>query len=489
MSFSIFLRKIYIILIFKLIFFSGSSMAGADIRVSDVSALSDNSDVSYVASISSCGQLNSIEAGSASELVTYTNDDVTLNPDFPSQCLLQFSLSGAARLSPTVKLTYQDGTIENFSESFVYEDVAPQISFSKVSILGESDQQKLVVEVEASDNQDIAYVSFSVVGLNASYLRSVGGVVAEAKEKSFVDDTQRVYPNNNSQSVFQLTIPLKNSLSNEQIAFDTIVLSDITVVDASGNHTSISKLSFTGDSIEESANALVVSNSKIVINNALQTPVIIPAVEFQFRGLVNLPGAGNGITYVSSHPDLVNVTSSGVLYALQETEAEEVIITVSYDGLGSVDVPVEADFSKTMVGISLAGVDANNPFVLSSLNTFYDLPEMVGVFDDGSTTVISGHWSPVIVLNSSMSAYIEKNNNNQIKSSVVISESKIYGLHLSLAELPGVVADISVIAIDEAPTVSLSVPNNIVYDTNLLLSAAVNDDVGISQVEFFSIVL
>jgi hypothetical protein len=394
-----------------LVLLSFPSLADIDIRVGDIAALSsETSDVNYVANISSCGNLINIQAGTLEQLIDYTNEDVVYDKSLNNHCYLNFSLSGGNRFNPTVKLTYQDGSVKDVSESFVYEEVAPQLAFSKVSITGEPGKQNLVVEVIASDNQDIAYLSFNVIGLNASFLRGVGGVVAEAKKQAFVDDSQRVYPVDDSQTTFQLSTPLKTALSNDQIAFDTMVLSDITVVDASGNHTSMSKISFTGDSIEERANALVVSNSKIIINNALQTPVIIPSVEFQFRGLVNLPGAGNGISYASSHPELVNVTSAGVIYALQETNDidEDVSITVSYSGLDSVIIPVEVDFNKEMVGISLAGVDANNPLVLPSLNTFYDLPEMVGVFSDGSTTSISGHWSPVITLNASMTTYLAK---------------------------------------------------------------------------------
>ena len=70
-----------------------------------------------------------------------------------------------------------------------------------------------------------------------------------------------------------------------------------------------------------------------MINNVLQTPVIVPAVDFQFRGVVSLPGLGNNITYVSSHPELIGVTQSGLVYALEETQGEQVFISVSYPGL------------------------------------------------------------------------------------------------------------------------------------------------------------
>ncbi|MCI2285222.1 Ig-like domain-containing protein [Colwellia sp. MSW7] len=487
MLFGFYLRKIFIALSFIIVFFSSFSKADVDIRVSDVRALSNGVDVDYVASISSCGDLTQIQAGTSTKLINYTHDDIVYNPTRPSQCYLHFSLSGAGRFSPVLSLTYQGSDAESYSESFSYEDISPELSFNSASIIGEANEQRLIIEVEATDNQDITYISFDVVGLSAAVLRNSGGVVAEAKESSFASTTvaQRVYPISDTQTTFQLSIPLNQSLSMDQIAFDTLILSDITVVDASGNHDSISKVAFTGDSIQETANALVVSNTQIVISNALQTPVIIPAIEFQFRGVVSLPGAGNGISYASSHPDLVDVTSAGVIYALKETAGQQVSITVSYAGLESVIIPVEVDFSKEMVGITLEGVDVNNPLTLPSLNTYYALPEMVGVFDDGSTTSLSGHWTPLISLNPSMSAFLEKNTHQQIKSSVIITEGSDYGLRLSLQELPGVFADIRVKAIDKAPSIELDVPSNIFSDNDLLISAVVNDDVGINQVQFF----
>ena len=124
------------------------------------------------------------------------------------------------------------------------------------------------------------------------------------------------------------------------------MLVDAFVVDASGNHASLSKVALTGDSISEQANALIVSNSKIVINNVLQTPVIKTSINFQFRGVVDVSGAGNGIQYTSSSPDLIGVTEAGIIYPLKETQGAPVYITVSYQGLEPILIPVEVDFTK-----------------------------------------------------------------------------------------------------------------------------------------------
>lgn len=57
-------------------------------------------------------------------------------------------------------------------------------------------------------------------------------------------------------------------------------------VDASGNQKSFSTIAFTGDNVDEVANSLVASPSRIIFTNLLETATIGPSVDFQFRGLI-----------------------------------------------------------------------------------------------------------------------------------------------------------------------------------------------------------
>ena len=390
--------KAYKKLLFTSFFVSASVFADVDIRVADTSLGDTNGEVEYVAAFSNCTSLSSVKLGSAEHL---TNADLT---DFkgisgvPNGCSTTFTLSaGQTSGAPVVEFTDSAGQ-QTVTEFFYHEDNLPSLSFQGVEIIGNDGNQILLVHVDASDDTDITYLSFNVIGVGASDLRRAGGVIAEAKESAFVRTRSpvRVYPSTDYQTSFVFSIPLERNLSGEEIAFDAVVLLDIAVIDAFGNHRSISKVAFTGDSIQEEAKSLIVSNTGIVINNILQTPVIIPTVDFQFRGIVSLPGLGNNISYSSSHPELIGVTQGGLVYALAETGDQQVSISVEYPGLPSVTIPIEADFSKSLVAISLEGVDSETPLVLPSLNAFYPLPELQGVFDDGSRTIISGHWTPFI---------------------------------------------------------------------------------------------
>jgi hypothetical protein len=462
------------------------SVTQADIRVAYPSTLGNVDQIDYVASISDCPDLAAIRAGETGRFTDYDSDSVSYDPALPGRCFLSFAVSGVNRFSPVVEIVTTDASVEVFSEHFVSESNPPALTFTSVSIAPDGSGQRLVVEVEATDDQDLAYLSFNIVGLRASTLRANGGVIAEARQDAFAETetAQRVYPEDDSQTVFSFSLPLISPLSAEEIAFDAIVMADIVAMDASGNHTTLSKIAFTGDSIQENVLGLVVSDTTLVINNPLQTPVIVPAIEFQFRGLVQLPGSGNGISYQSSHPELIGVTAGGLVYALGETGDETVTITVEYPGLPPATIPVVADFSKNLIGLAVAGVDADNPLVLPSLNTFHALPELQGIFDDGSYTVISGHWQPVITIDPLATSYISMDHLHRVRADVAIPVEAPAELTVHLQELPEVSVRIPVAAIDAAPEIELTVPSQVKSQTDLILVAQATDDVGIKNVQF-----
>ncbi len=460
-----------------------SVYASVDLRINDPAVLNGSSEIQYTAAFSNCDDLISVSVGTSESVQSIELQDLILEG---TSCAVSFSVDGDSRFSPLVEFRSRSTGLQTHGETFVFEQITPNLEFIDVQIVGEAADQSLIVNVRATDDTDISYLSFDVVGLRASDLRQAGGVIAEAKRSAFVSTAspQRLFPNDDSQIDYRFSIPISGSLSAEQIAFDTIVLVNVMAVDSSGNHASLSQVAFTGDSIQEEALALIVSNTGIVINNALQTPVIIPSVEFQFRGVVPLEGAGNGVSYQSSHPNLIGVTNAGVVYALEETGVQDVNIIVSYPGLPDVSVPVEADFSKTLVGIGIQGVSPDTPFVLPSLNRFFDLPEIQGVFDDGSRTAITGIFTPVISISNSLSAFLELNSSQELRANVAIDDSAPALLNLSLAELDGLSSVLPVAAIDGEPEINFELPSSIESNTELLLQANVSDDVGIAQVNF-----
>ncbi|MGK0440210.1 MAG: hypothetical protein ACJATK_003177, partial [Paracoccaceae bacterium] len=295
-----------------------NSYAQTDIRVADPASLAGNGSVRYTATVQSCSSLVSLSAGSGTRFEEVNPDNWLVDSRGTDDCSYSFALNDGERLAPAIRGQRQDGSTFAANEDFVSETNSPTIEFDSVAIEGSGDAQQLIVTVSANDETDIAYLSFSVLGLNASDLTTSGGVIAEARNTAFVKtlEPQRLYPKQEGQTSYSIALPLNRVLSDQEIGFNSVVLLDVAVVDASGNQAVLSKVAFTGDSIEEKALALIVPTTPIIINNALQTPVIVPAVDFEFRGIVNLAGIGNGISYTSSHPALIGVTRDGTIYAL-----------------------------------------------------------------------------------------------------------------------------------------------------------------------------
>ena len=468
-----------------LCFVSTAVLADIDIRVA--SPLNPaNIQTNYTLTVSDCSSVATIQAGTNSVLQSYSVADSRRDLSQPNNCLIDFSLAGPEQLAPAAKIVLIDGTRVEHSEQFSYDDLAPSINFKDVLINDTAGQQHLIVNVEAQDDVDIHYVGFNVVGLKASDLRTAGGVIAEARKTAFAqtDALQRIYPILEGQKQYFISLPLKENLSADMIAYDAIVLVEAYAVDASGNQNSLSKVAFTGDSIQEQAKSLVVSNNKILINNVLQTPVVNVAVDFQFRGVVDLTGPGNGVQFSSSHPELFGVTNGGVIYPLAETNGVSAFVTVTYPGLDAATIPVEIDFSKTLTSIQLKGYDANSPYILEKLNNYFALPELEGVFNDGTRAQISSSWSPIITVRSVYESVLEKNRLNQLRARAVIPRESPAYLDISLKELPNISSAIPLAAKDGLPSIVLTLPTTIQPPQELTVKANVEDDVGITNVQF-----
>lgn len=230
------------------------SVADIDIRLASKFNEVDD-DLAYIATFDSCSRLATIEAGSVSSKSAFTNEVTNLDASKPDTCSIDFSITGAERFSPQINLTFIDGSTEIHSENFSSDAVPPTVSFQNVAIASSGETQALITTVNASDNIDLSYIAFSVIGLRASDIRAAGGVIAEARKLSFADSkgAVRVYPYSNDQTEFQYSLILDSMLSADEIAFNGVVLIEAYAVDASGNQTSISKIAFTGNDIQEEA--------------------------------------------------------------------------------------------------------------------------------------------------------------------------------------------------------------------------------------------
>ena len=443
--------------------------------------------VDYVARISECGSLAYIKAGSSSNLIEFTAQQTSPVVGKLSACEIQFSLYGGERYAPTVELSFLNGDVKNHSEIYFDEFDSPNLSFNNVSFVDKNDQQYLVINVSADDNSDIAYIGFEALGLRAYKLRLVGGVLESAKKDAFANTggSIRVYPDEEGQSEFTYAIPVTQALSAEAIAHDALVILDLIAVDSSGNHSTYSKIAFTGTDVAEEIYSLTTMPDNIILSNSLETVSIVPTVDFQFRGPTSLAGENNLVSYSSTNTSVVAVTAGGVVYPVAESSGQTASILVSYPGLDTVEIPVTVDYTKFLTGLVVNGVDGSNPLVLDSLNTFYSLPQVMGQFNDESTSVLSDRLKVALSVSPESASILEINESNEIKSKAILTSDSPVLLTVYLTAKPEIQVMIPVISTDAIPSVSLSVPTSVKVGTDLELVVDASDDVGIANITYW----
>ena len=481
-----FLRVFYIGLFVLAAGVSGAfADVGIDIR-SDGILLQDQDPVSYVAAIDNCTDLMTISVEAGNTRQTVSPADTSRIAGSSSGCELQFEGTGVDRLTPRVTLILTDGTTRIHSESFQIEKNAPQLTFEAVRLAEVNGRQYLVISASATDDIDLNYLGFDATGLRASDLRAAGGVVARARQQAFAatNGLQRIYPISDDQQLFELSLEVSSELSAAAIAHDGVVLVDIVAVDASGNQTALSKISFTGEDVVEAAADLQVQPGRIIFTNLLETAAITPSVDYQFRGRTPLPGPGTGVSYASSHPDLIAVTAGGIVYPLAETAGETVSITVSYPDLAPVAVPVEVDLSKYLTALEMDPFNAQGQWVLERLNGWFAWPNVVGVFDDGSRSEISSQFALEYILDEGAVGIIEIDSKNGLRSKAIVPSTTPAQLTVRLKHQPDILALVPVVAVDALPTVKLDLPAQVKAGSTLVLSADAGDDVGLSEVRF-----
>ncbi|HED52412.1 MAG TPA: hypothetical protein ENI83_02530, partial [Gammaproteobacteria bacterium] len=440
----------------------------------------------YVATISDCTNLTSIELTNGGLQSTVLPNETDRVEALPLGCQISFTATGADRLNPGITLNNRDGSVQVHTEAFAVEANAPALTFDTVGLQLANDQQHLITRVTAFDDTDISYIGFSVTGIRASELRAAGGVIDKARETAFAATrgTVRVYPQQEGQSAFSLALPVNTVLDSDVIAHDGVVLLDLVAVDASGNRKTVSKIAFTGNDVAETAQAMVVSPSRILFTNLLETATIVPSVQFQFRGLTALPGSGAGVQYSSSNPDLIAVSNSGVVYPLAETAGQAVTISVTYPGLPAVEVPVETDLSKTITGLQVDAVNANGSFVLPRLNQKVTLPKVFAVFSDGTRSEIGSQFPLSYALGPGTAGILELDDESRLIARAIFPADAPAVLNISLANQPAVSVALPIEAVDALPDVSFKTPSSIEAGATLSLDAQVSDDVGIREVRF-----
>lgn len=469
-----------------------TASAALDIRVSGL-LIEGQDRTSYVVRVPDCRELSSIVIGSGTTLETRGVD--AAEPAEGTACEFAFEATGAVRLTPTVTAHYADGSSETHTETFAVDDAAPALSLDGVSFVDVGGRQHLVVALDSSDDTDVSYVAVSAIGLRASSLRAAGGIVEQAKGEAFADSGGfvRVAPTADGVGRFTLTVPVGTlsatgevlgELDAAAIGSDGLVLVEAHAVDSSGNQTSLSRIVLTGEGVDEAVNGLSVLPERILFTNLLEMATIVPLVDFQFRGPTPLPGSGSGVRYESTHPAIVAVTSSGLVYPLAETAGTDVRITVSY-GAFSVEVPVEVDPSKSLVGLRLEGLDGAGRWVLPSLNERHPIPSVTGLFDDGTEAAVGSQFALDFVVDVAGSGIVELDPDEGVLASAAIGDGAPVDVTVQLNSSPSIGTTVPLVAIDALPIVSLGLPSRVGVGETLLIAPRVRDDVGIAEVRFF----
>lgn len=471
----------------------GWSMALAEVNINirtDRVLADGQQQAEFIVALDDCRDIRNIEISAAQLQLTLAPAEFTPLAGVPDGCRYSFAAAGDSledgqwRFRPQIQLRFNDDSIQTYAEEFYYETTPAELNFSGIQLITSDGRQHILVSAGARDNVDLQYVGMSLTGLKASDLRSAGGVVALARQSAFVDTggTRKVFwPA--ARGEYQLSLPLNYELDPDTIAHDGVVLVDLVAVDASGNQRTVSKIVFTGEDVAEDALSLTVRQERIIFTNLLESVALIPMVEFQYRGATDLSGRGQGVSYASSHPDLVSVSEAGLVYPLAETGGQQVAIQVSYPGLDPVNVPVEVNPTRQIVGLQAAGPTDGEPWVLERLNTRFPLPRIIAVFDDQSQSEVSVPSDLAYQLDRQATGILDLDPQQGLLAHAAIPAGNPLYLTVTLSRA-NIALDIPIAAIDAQPTISLLAPGQVRVGQQLTLGTDPADDVGIAEVRF-----
>ncbi|MBN2671877.1 MAG: hypothetical protein JXX29_09390, partial [Deltaproteobacteria bacterium] len=464
-----------------------------DIRVNGILQAESNW-TSYIVYVSDCSRVLSLNSYNGEQTDVQTVENSIGVSDIADGCEFLIEQSGEEHLSPQIELLFADGTTQSYEEYFSIESNAPELIFDEsqgVALQQVNDSQMIILQFTAEDDVDLSYLSYEFTGLRGSDLRAAGGVIDVARKTAFAQTkgAMRLYPRADMQRVFTAQIPLADGVIEDNEFYQNgLLFVEIEVVDASGNVNSISRMFTPGGELQEEALSIAAFPENIVFTNIAESIQIIPRVEFEFRGETELLGAGHGVQYSSSHPELVKVTTAGVVYPLVESTTEAITITVSYPGVPfPIEIPVQIDTNKNITSLRAGGLDEQGQFVLPRLNKQFDFPRLLAVFDDGSESALTSQLSITWSLDTSAQGILEIDSDEILARAAVSSDTPLY-LHaaIELPDLTHVSADIPIAAIDAIPTASIQVSSaHVKVDEPLVISADAEDDVAVGQVHFY----
>ncbi len=268
--------------------------------------------------VSDCSEIAEVELAASSDgsRLTLVSEQARRLDSGSLACEFSLPFANAPALDIEATLRLGNGDEHGLAESYLLERNRPDIALEAISVQSdEKGGQTLLVSLAVTEDVDISHLDVTVSALRASDLRSANGVVEEAMDTAFAstDGAARRWPTRDEQGLFHVLLPIDSPLSDAEILRNGLVLVDAVAVDASGNVGGFSTISLTGESVSESALSLQVVPSELLFTDLFESAVLLPQVDFEFRGVTTLAGAGMGVTYSSSHPDIVAVTDSGTV--------------------------------------------------------------------------------------------------------------------------------------------------------------------------------
>ena len=459
--------------------FSTDVLSQYDLRLA--SPLGSNGQNEIILRLADCSDVADATITSGVNARTFDYSEAQRVSENSQACEFSLLLPNSEMLDVSADVTRSDGLIDTHAESYVKETNAPDLGLSSVGVQSNENGQSLVVIFDVGDDVDISYLDVSISALRASDIRENEGIIEGAMSTAFAatDGLVRLWPSEDEQGQFNISLPVNEELSDSEVLRNGVVLVDATTGDSSGNTQSFSTVTFTGDSVSESASALTVIPDELLFTDLLESAVIVPQVNFEFRGLTSLPGAGRGVTYTSSHPDIVSVTSDGTVYPLREAGETQVSLSVTYADLDPVVVPVRMDFSRQLASLR---VDDGNSWELPGLNQYFDFPEITAVFDDGSEKLLTRSSDVSVLIPEFYQSVLSVDEQNRLRANVVLEAAT--EVEVQLRADPGIATSIAVTSIDAPPEIVISAPATASPGDELKILAEVQDDTGIDHVEY-----
>ncbi|MBQ0726991.1 MAG: hypothetical protein KBT77_06540, partial [Thalassolituus oleivorans] len=378
-----------------------------------------------------------------------------------------------------VDLQKVDGEVSTLSEIFNFDANDPEITLNQLAIDLSNGSQELNVELGATDDTDVSFIEVNISGYKVSEIRNLDGVVHHDSLIPFVNFTGKIYPTDNGGNV-AFSIGLERELTSDEVAGDGILIVEATVVDPSGNSSSLSEFRYTGDSIDDQLTSLSVPGDGVLFTDMLDTVQIIPTGVYKYRGSVPLIGRGSGLSFTVSNPELVGVTSNGVIYPKKQESIDGIEITVTHTSGLSVIVPVELNFERSVIGIKWELEEVPN---LDGLNIWHEMPALALAYDDGSQRSLPDSF-PINCGIPSTAPTVLKLENMMLSSSAEISRESTANVECESERLVGAKFQLPISFSDALPEVALNTYGVVAVGDTLPLAVEVSDDVGIRKVTF-----